>query len=401
MAANFDSKEVSLSSASLPNYNQVYPAPQLAEQQEPSRLRRILRGSFWILFILFVGFHIFPYMFALVNRLVSHHSDITVPSHCAPSLCGIHEGLGSSTTFQLPLDAKGLFLESEGSGQGGRVTITSSKDVAKDVALVYVTSTSSQFSSVQAKVCRTERNGEHGVGIYSPRFVGWSQGMKFDVKIVFPEHVTPTLIKALAINMRNYEIDLSLGDSVSFETLDLTTTNSKITSNGPKLYVSKTLKVKSTNGGIYGNFNSSHTLDLETTNGPIEVNVILNSKQHSSNPTSAFFKTTNGRIVAFYDLVSADSTGGSFVIQSRTTNNKVSLDITKAPLDSAINIFSETTNSPSAVSLETSNATPEVNVYNKEDPSGRGRERIDQQHAGKSRGNIHVKSTNAKVTLKA
>ncbi|KAH8827853.1 hypothetical protein DL96DRAFT_1709174 [Flagelloscypha sp. PMI_526] len=427
MASNFDSKEVPLSTSSLPNYNAIYLVPRPAEQRRPSHFRRILRGSLWILFTLFIGFHVFPSVFAVINGFAFHHDDIPIPSRRIVLSCDAHEGLGSSTTFQLPLDAKLLFLESEGASQGGHVTITSSKDVANDVALVYVTSRPShQRSSVHAKVCHTERNGEHGVGIYSPRRGGWAHGMNFEVRLVFPEHAVPALVKALATSMHNYKIDLELGDAVSFETLHLGTTNSKITYNGPKLFVSKTLTVKSTNGGIFGNFNSSNTLYLETSNAPIEVDVILNSSRNSANPTSAIFRTSNGRIIASYDLLSADSTGGSFTIHSRTSNSKTALDIKTAPVDSTMNIISHTSNSLNEVSvpsafegnyvLETSNAIPEIKVSEKEDPSGRGRERkIDQKyisrgHAfgtigwsdeGKTRGNLHIKSSNAKVILTA
>lgn len=95
--------------------------------------------------------------------------DISLPSYVSPENCEEHVGLGGDTTFQLPLDADLLFLESRGSRQGGKVVISVSSTVPEDRVLVHVNSRIHPHgtSNALAKICKVERpQSQHGVGIY-------------------------------------------------------------------------------------------------------------------------------------------------------------------------------------------------------------------------------------------
>jgi hypothetical protein len=158
---------------------------------------------------------------------------------------------------------------------------------------------------------------------------------------------------------------------------------------------------------IEGKFNTSDTLVLKTSNGPIKVDVKLNNDPAHEKATSTSLTTSNRypSIVFSFShsscllghhsvieldasLISSASSGveGLFDLDARTSNAPLHASIATAPADSTINFTGRTSNSPAKVRLHdayegsfaasTSNMPIVLNTLNDpEDPRREGRHR--------------------------
>ncbi|KAH8831411.1 hypothetical protein DL96DRAFT_828913 [Flagelloscypha sp. PMI_526] len=363
--------------------------------------------------------------------------DIPLPSDRTIISCDSHEGQGNSSTFELPFTARLLYIESAGGGQAGHVTISSSTDVAQDSVLVRINSRPANSRvTVHAKVCRMEKNGEHGVGIYTPRHTHPPErhGEHIDVHFTLPRTISSNrrIVKALSTNLNNYSVEFTLQDNFSFETLALGTHNGKITYKAPNVQVSKNTTLKTNNGAIaVEKIDVLDNIQLHTLNGSIDARVAL--QQTTNNSATGVIKTTNGSINATYDLTTSASGPGSFNLTANTTNSFISKNIRTAPADSTLYVSSETSNGSNEVTLppvfegkfnlSTSLSGAEVRVDERvQDPKGLGRRRrveksassggswspfpignvegaVFWDQAGRERGRVIVKSSVGKVIL--
>jgi len=190
---------------------------------------------------------------------------------------------------------------------------------------------------------------------------------------------------------------LAMGDLSAFRFGDVTlkSSNKPIKSEG---FVSNSLKISSMNGAIIGNFNTTNSLKLITTNSPVSVRVGAENEE-SQKPTEVVIQTDNAPIEADITLTSKSSpgTGGTFGVHARTTNGPVTIVYHDSPVDSVLNFGASSTNSPihavlhdayeGKFSLLTTNANAVLDhLRDVEDPSGLGRERRLLSHSVNKQG---------------
>jgi hypothetical protein len=166
--------------------------------------------------------------------------------------------------------------------------------------------------------------------------------------------------------------------------------------------------IQTTNSAIEGKFNTSDTLVLKTSNGPIKVDVKLNNDPARKKATSASLTTNNKYLSTIFfsfshssylldhhsvielgaSLISSAPSGveGLFDLNAKTNNAHLHASIATAPADSTINFTGRTSNSPAKVHLHdayegsfaasTSNRPIILNTLNDpEDPRREGRHR--------------------------
>lgn len=198
--------------------------------------------------------------------------------------------------------------------------------------------------------------------------------------------------------------------------------------------------VRSSNGAITGYFNIASSLQLRTSNGPIDASVSLLNRENS--PASELKMTTsNGymtcvlfqfrhltsrfsKINAHVDLVTYSGHGGIFDVQTRTSNGPVTLEYTDMPINSILRSEARSSNAAMSVKLhsafegsfhvDTSNAAVTLTEMSVEDPSGQGRrrevtQRRERYHlrgsaywgeSKQNKGHAKVNTSNGRVELK-
>jgi len=325
-------------------------------------------------------------------------------------------------------------LISRGRFSRGFVRVATSSDQAKDsVTFDVVAKYRREEERDLAKACLTSRDGnQQGVGVFTPT---WRyndphrhkdrHSMHFEIAVTLPEDSSPISIKGFETDVPNIShFFTSLGSKIDFESLSLKGTNAPI-------YVESLSaiqgKVHTTNSGIRGTFNSTSSLILETTNGPINVAVGLHDE---GNQPTLIAHTTNGQLNARLSLSTPSGEGGKFTVDTTTTN--VGLDVTfvNAPLDSVLLHHARTTNGRVTVTLhetyegEFQAATSkwfkaDVKFLPAADPSGKERKRgtlvqsdrnyfsgntkwVDTKnpdHGKKTGSNVVLSTTNSPITL--
>ncbi|KIY70014.1 hypothetical protein CYLTODRAFT_488491 [Cylindrobasidium torrendii FP15055 ss-10] len=341
-----------------------------------------------------------------------------------------------STSYELPLSSDTLFLLSKGVLSRGTLEV-STEQSGKDTSVARV-EVSVEYNDASIldhiQVCRLSRgDGENGVGIFSPN-AWWRvdrEKVRFNVKLVLPA-LSPRLnIHTLETDMANFQQILGdFSELVHFENLRLKSTNGRIagqyvtcdacafeTTNDAvafaRLGASKQARISSTNGPIRGHYSSDNDLILRTTNGPIEVEAQFGGKIFDAS-------TTNSRLEA-----NVIATGSKPTIRAATSNGPLHLAVQEMPVGAALTLNAETSNNAARVSLpatyegafllSTTNQALYVTQREVKDPEGKGRQRTVTQNrvsakgfikgdvywspSSRSRGNVDVKSTNAKVFL--
>jgi hypothetical protein len=139
----------------------------------------------------------------------------------------------------------------------------------------------------------------------------------------------------------------------------------------------------------------TESLVLKTGTGSIvaDISMLSNAIVSQQSPTAVSIESNTGSIDAKFSLVAIDtndrvqvSSGGSFVIDTKSNASTVRIKFDEAPVDSTLALTSETsTGSINAdlhptyegtFSLSSGAVSPVVNVKDEEeDPAGKGRER--------------------------
>ncbi|KAL5504624.1 hypothetical protein ACEPAH_7287 [Sanghuangporus vaninii] len=334
----------------------------------------------------------------------------------------------SKTSFSLPANADTLSFLSRGSLVEGDVHITLASESSVDDETVRVEVTVRYWSEGaldRASVCKLERheNGDHyGVGIFTPR--RWPGRAKqdqlyFDVVVRLP----PRAYKSLETDYINFSTHVSnLQGNATFEKIHLKTSNSGIHADNLEAYEAS---LKSSNGPISGRYNVTNSLELVTSNSPIDTIVDMNSE--NSQISSLLLKTSNGHIRSNLFLHGPPVTS-AFSVQAITSNSPADLNVLTQPHSSPLTLDVLTSNSPAIAVLPTAFEGPFIlrtsafiipvlrtGDNTVEDPSGEGRERTVEvtrqirsvlegkvfwgEWATKGKGWVHVTSTNSPVEL--
>ncbi|EIW78782.1 hypothetical protein CONPUDRAFT_138151 [Coniophora puteana RWD-64-598 SS2] len=334
-------------------------------------------------------------------------------------------------TFRVPLDdAEALYVFSRGKNQDGWLRIVHEDRLVDGYAEVVVEASYEHEGVLDSSsVCYLEREaGERGVGLMTPD--GWSSEphgtVWFQVKVALPAGVE---VRRLEAHMSNYAITVEdTRDTIVFDDVDLKTSNFGI---DVKSLNASRASLRSSNGPIKGRFAARQLLDLHTSNAEINVLVDLFNEDGES-ATEYRARTINGYLHSFINLArfaDAPSSGGSYSIDTRTSNGGLALNFGSSPVDSHLDVVAWTSNAPASVVLhpafegryhaDTSNAGATLMRTNTKDPSGKGRERVIREDVGlrqtevggvvfwddedssdkADKGSVRVSSSNKLVTL--
>ncbi|KIK44501.1 hypothetical protein CY34DRAFT_802594 [Suillus luteus UH-Slu-Lm8-n1] len=289
--------------------------------------------------------------------------------------------------LELPVDSDILYLFTKGS-QAGHVEIEQSDQPTDKVSVHVRVGYHTREALRGVNVYRLERKTrENGVGIYAPTLsylFGHGQQLKFEVKIMLPagKDGDALHIKAFETNTSNYSQDVAhIWETTSFDRISLRTSNGHINA---KSVTAENGLICSSNGGINGHFNIASSLELVTSNAPITASVALLNRE---NETASKLKmlTSNGKINANVDLVTHSGHGGSFKVETHTSNAPVTFEYTDMPVNSSLNSRIGSSNAAVNVKLystfegsfnmATSNGKAILEKLTVEDPSGQGRHR--------------------------
>ncbi|ETW74815.1 hypothetical protein HETIRDRAFT_482614 [Heterobasidion irregulare TC 32-1] len=293
----------------------------------------------------------------------------------------------ANTQLDLPFDSDTLFLLSRGSLSHGIVRIIEDDHVgAGDKVQVSIeVRYYSQEALSRANVCSLTRgHRENGIGIFTSdhRENRREQQLQFDVTVRLPSDAETLYIPAFETDLKLFAHYLGpLASAYTFGSVLLKTSNFPIDVQSIDAYRAK---ISTENAAIRGSFNVSTSLELATSNAPIEADVSLYNSQ-SNHATSLRLATRNGPIKAALRLYT-DSLRSSFKVDATTSNSPLTITNNVSPPDSILRLSAETSNSPAHVllasayegtfSVGTSLFSPVVDRNTrKEDPSGRGRER--------------------------
>jgi len=349
--------------------------------------------------------------------------------------------------FELPIDSEALFFLSRGVYSGGQVKIITTdkeSDVAKvKVHLDYLRPGGPKI----AKVCQfTRADGENGIGIFTPNEPQFSHhhGLRFYVTIKLPKSKSSKLlhIKKFETDMPNFtQVFRNVGKHVVFDDISLTGANGGIlggslvagkgsieTSNGPvsvNLISFGPFYIASHNGGILGAFNVTGSLALKTRNERIKGVIVLNPDAEGSAKLDLITENTIVNVDVALNPFQKDAKGGIYDISAITCHSPVSLRIREAPVDSKLLVNVSASHAPAEVVLPptyegsfevttvrfwpTVLANPHVH-----DPSGEGRKRdvliekegnhvngiVSWSEEGKDRGHVELSTSHSPAVLR-
>ncbi|KZV71225.1 hypothetical protein PENSPDRAFT_630635 [Peniophora sp. CONT] len=284
--------------------------------------------------------------------------------------------------YTMPLDASAyLFDALKGSCASGDINFVAASeprdDVLVDVAAYY---TDDQAKWLRlTSVCHVSHAGL-GEGIALVPNKRFQHGcackgnqIQYTVTVHVPVGATVPLLKTnLPSFTHNFE---ELPADFTFGSVDINAAS----------VVAKELKADSVsvnvkNTAITGFYNITSSLELKTTNAPIDVEV----DAYGHHPVWIRLITTNNKIDADISLHEVSRTG-RFDVFAHSTNGAVNVDILESPLGGIIKAETKTTNAPARLALgpafegeiaaHTTNAQALVDRTPSEDPTGEGRER--------------------------
>ncbi|KAJ3527356.1 hypothetical protein NM688_g8139 [Phlebia brevispora] len=342
-----------------------------------------------------------------------------------------HERDRALVSFDLPLSADVLYAFSRGVQSAGNIVITQDErthDIDKvhvDVAAVH--STPHFLSSVS--VCALERReGEFGIGVFTPsqypRDGSRLPTLDFELTVRLPKYPNGSMleVKSLETNLPQFAHHIGdLSGHVYFHDLNLRSSNAHITSHSVN---ATRLSVQTENSMIKGSYEASRSLELKTTNGELKAQVTVHNEDGTAR-SEVLLRNSNSPLTAYIELKSsaADKTGGAFHVVGKSSNGRLNLTCTEAPVDSKLELSAYTSNSAAYVTLHptfegkfqvsTKNANLNA-VIDKhvKDPSGRDTTRQVEiwtfptysrgniRWSGKHMGEVDVRTQNGPATLR-
>ncbi|PAV24285.1 hypothetical protein PNOK_0135300 [Pyrrhoderma noxium] len=287
-------------------------------------------------------------------------------------------------------------------------------DIIVDIQITY----RSQGALQRSKVCYiTKKNSaSHFVFMSTDpdtKLLGDSSlFLKYDVRVYLPPGTknVPRVYNKLRVEMPLFQIAFIDTEPVRFSEVDLKAENAPVMSTALN---AQSISVKTKNSEIGGTYAAENKLELITENAPIKVLGKLLNRPGSSEATELKIQTSNAALQALLELSSSESsthlqpnsdsantdvdtnsnintnaepeTGGSFLIDARTSNNNLDVRIKQQPLSSSLHLNGRTSNAPVRVYLpvtyegqfmvRTNFLDPHVVIAEKrvEDPAGLGR----------------------------
>ncbi|KAF5321318.1 hypothetical protein D9619_002046 [Psilocybe cf. subviscida] len=238
----------------------------------------------------------------------------------------------ASAQFEIS-KADTLFFLSRGQLSAGSVRILSSPDQASDSATVKVTARYI-LDEVRdlAKACPSTRGKDaRGIGLFTPN---WHHNHPRDRDHIIYFEMTITLPEGSEdspLSINNFETDVpntthAVDDlsKISFSAIKLAATN------GPFIQASS-LTVGTTNSPISGRFNTTDSVELITTNGPIKATVGLHNKDDKT--LSLVAETSNGPLDLIVAASSSTDQPGAFDVNAHTANGPLSVNLLGAPVN--------------------------------------------------------------------
>ncbi|KAF8161732.1 hypothetical protein K438DRAFT_1985516 [Mycena galopus ATCC 62051] len=276
-----------------------------------------------------------------------------------------------STSFDFPLPSKTLFLLSKGVSSSGHLKITTSAEITDVRANVTVQYYKPSVRDA-TKVCMIERyRGETGVAIFTPShwrsYAPVTDRLSFNVELILPRTESMFYVPGLSTDVDNFSHDVDSLNFVQFGDISLAGTNGKIqaellaadtatfTSSHAGVIidslVARRAEVRTSNGRISGSYNVSDSLDLRTSNAPIDVAIAVNSSDNKK-PKNLVVHTSNGVLQCTIDLgTTLSKTPSAFNIDARTSNAVLQAHIASAPLDSVLTVGAKTSNRQASLTL--------------------------------------------------
>ncbi|KAG9017822.1 hypothetical protein FRB95_011310 [Tulasnella sp. JGI-2019a] len=301
----------------------------------------------------------------------------------------------TKTSLTLPIEeATTLFFHSSGANTEGNVHIVAadpSSGARKDVAVVDIEVKYWDPRAWESTSVCTLKRQEHqfGVGIYTHDWRPWGwQPLVFDLKVTLPaSEAAPLILQSIETKLYSFTHELGDLSHVSFDTLDLHTSNSHV---HVKSISTRVFEAASSNAPITGSFNVTDMLYLHTSNAQIDVDIQAMNNDWED-PTTITLKTSNDIIRATASLITRErvvhSKAPGYRILTSTSNKDIDVKLPVAPPDSHISYTGSTSNAPAKLALPpafegrinsgTSNAQASFHYDGSasKDPTGQGRTR--------------------------
>ncbi|KAI0352039.1 hypothetical protein OH77DRAFT_1410038 [Trametes cingulata] len=260
------------------------------------------------------------------------------------------------TSLAFPLDAQELFFRSEGSLAHGTFEVTQSADAGDDATIDIDVWYRVEDALGEATVCHLRPSEDkHGLGIFTRH---WEHPhrheyqLRFHILVRLPATEDDELVVVNAFNTHLPHFSHHLGhlaDAAVFKNIHLSSSNAALRADSLNAEVAG---LHSTNGRIEGTFNTTKSLDLYTSNGPIVVRANLLSAGEDAG-TTASLRTSNGVIQAHVGLYTntSNSTGGAFQVGARSSNGPITLTFVDQPANSQLNTSAVSSNAPVRASV--------------------------------------------------
>ncbi|KAH9171093.1 hypothetical protein EDB89DRAFT_1194704 [Lactarius sanguifluus] len=288
--------------------------------------------------------------------------------------------------LSLPTDAVDIFLLSRGLHAFGHLEIIEAAD-REDIGVEVVVGYHDDSDLFERSSVCTLRRGDngHGIGIFTPRFDHPPRHHErerdlifFNITLSLPEGKEVTTVPHFETRLPLFSQIVAGLPTHTFGSISLHSTNRPIFAH---------ISIHSRNGPIEGTFNTSSSLDIDTSNTPVRV-VVNALNQNSSAPTNVKIRTSNSVLSADLSLISTfeNSTSGAFTVVTRTSNSPLEVNFSDHAPDGLLKLDAHTSNSPVEVRLHPSfegtfklrtsvfsaTVSPDLEVV---DPAGRDRKR--------------------------
>jgi len=350
---------------------------------------------------------------------------------------------GRTTTFELPVSAPSLFIRTVNSNYTiqGELNMTVSREPGH-VIYVRVSGTSEKC---RAKLVQ-EHDGSTGIEFYYEGLPFWFAGARLIIDVRFPapqpgapytyvKEFTTSLgmftheIAYLAPRVKFGTLRLQGKSSINVEAISAETANVKTSHASIKgsFHADEYLRLDTSHSTIKGSFSSNGAISVMTSNSSIEGEVKLFNSGDGT-PSKADLATSNSKINVEVILTAVNNMGGAFKVDASTSNAKLDVVCSSAPIDSELVLKANTSNANVRVDLpptyqgKVSASTSHGKATLESDPpaldpTGLGRERIikmskteDREIHGEVRwsehddwkvaGKVDVNSSNCKILVR-
>ncbi|CAE6491158.1 unnamed protein product [Rhizoctonia solani] len=301
----------------------------------------------------------------------SHVSNVSISSHWTRS---------DKYTFSIPISSERYHFVSWGPIDKSTFEVV---PVESDEEQVVVEVQVVKDPYDVARVCALPSKGDeatYGVGIYSPRKENpyppedWPA---FNVKVFLPTTNHQQHLGAFETNLGQFEHIFPDLSTINFSRLSVASANVPMTLDD---VVADTISASNANGKISGKLTGATRVSVKTANAPIEGEVTL------TGPGTLHLSNANSPITSTIHLKAGDSyPRPDYHLDLSTANAPISATIASQPLNSGFFLQGHTVmgdinlhlNAAFEGDFKLSNVfkTPMVELKNKKDPSGEGRER--------------------------